>query len=73
MIKQLLLLGLLNENDMHGYRLNEYVNQAMGLYTEIKKSTVYYTLDKLEKDGYVEQEVERKGRRPERRGLFSPV
>ena len=67
MIKQLLLLGLLNESDMHGYRLNEYVNQAMGLYTDIKKSTVYYTLDKLEKDGYVEQEVEREGRRPERR------
>lgn len=67
MIKQLLLLGVLSESDMHGYRLNEYVHQAMGMYTDIKKSTIYYTLDHLEKEGYVEQEVEREGRRPERR------
>ena len=67
MIKQMLLLGLLNENDMHGYRLNEYVNQAMGMHTDIRKSTIYYTLEKLEKDGYVEQQLEREGRRPERR------
>ena len=66
MIKQLLLLGLLNERDMHGYRLNEYVNQAMGMHTDIKKSTIYYTLENLEKDGCVEQQVERAGRRPER-------
>ena len=67
MIKQLLLLGLLNESDMHGYRLHEYVTQAMGTYTDIKKSTIYYILEGLEKGGYVEQEVEREGRRPERR------
>ena len=67
MIKQLLLLGLLNESDMHGYKLNEYVNQAMGMHTDIKKSTIYYTLENLGKDGYVEQQVEREGRRPERR------
>lgn len=67
MTKQLLLLGLLSESDMHGYKLNEYVEQAMRLHTDIKKSTVYYTLERLEKDGYVRQETERVGRRPERR------
>lgn len=66
MIKQLLLLGLLSENNMHGYRLNEYVNQAMAIYTDIKKSTIYYVLDKLEKEGYIDHEIEREGRRPER-------
>ncbi len=39
----------------------------MGLYADIKKSTVYYTLEKLAKDGYVEYETEREGKRPERR------
>ncbi len=67
MIQQLLLLGMLLEGKVHGYRLNEYVRHTMSLYTDIKKSTVYYTLEKLEKDGYVVQETEREGKRPERR------
>ncbi len=66
MIQQLILLGILQEGKTHGYRLNEYVNHAMGLYTDIKKSKVYYTLEKLEKDGYVEHETAREGKRPER-------
>ena len=67
MIQQLILLGVLLGGKTHGYRLNEYVTHAMDLYTDIKKSTVYYTLEKLEKDGYVEHETEREGKRPERR------
>ncbi|MGB2798497.1 MAG: PadR family transcriptional regulator [Dehalococcoidia bacterium] len=67
MVRQLLLLGVLLGGKMHGYRLNEYVTHAMSLYTDLKKSTAYYTLQKLEKDGYVQIEVEREGRRPERR------
>ncbi len=67
MVQQLILLGILQEGKMHGYRLNEYVTHAMNLYTDIKKSKVYYTLEKLEKDGYVEHETEREGKRPERR------
>lgn len=67
MIQQLIILGILQEGKTHGYRLNEYVNHAMDLYTDIKKSKVYYTLEKLENDGYVEHETEREGKRPERR------
>ena len=67
MIQQLILLGILLDGKTHGYRLNEYVTHAMSLYTDIKKSKVYYTLEKLEKDGYVEHETEREGKRPERR------
>ncbi len=67
MVRQLLLLGLLLQGKMHGYRLSEHVEHVMGLYTDLKKSTAYYTLQKLEKVGYVEQETEREGKRPERR------
>ena len=67
MIQQLIVLGVLLDGKMHAYRLNEYVTHAMRLYADIKKSTVYYTLEKLEKDGYVEHETEREGKRPERR------
>lgn len=64
---QLLLLGLLMEGKRHGYQLNEYVKHAMSLYTNLKKSTTYFVLDQLEKDGYVSHETEREGNRPERR------
>jgi DNA-binding PadR family transcriptional regulator len=67
MIPQLILLGLLLNGKMHGYRLNEHFTHFMSNYAEIKKSTLYYTLQKLEKDGYVQQETEREGKRPERR------
>jgi DNA-binding PadR family transcriptional regulator len=67
MVQQLLLLGMLLNGKMHGYRLNEHFTYFLSGYADIKKSTVYYTLRKLEKDGYVEQETEREGNRPERR------
>lgn len=66
-VQRLLLLGILSQGRMHGYGLNEHVDHAMGLYTDVKKSTVYYTLEKLEKEGCVAQETEREGKRPERR------
>lgn len=66
-IKELLLLGVLLQGRMHGYRLNEFVAHAMGMYTDLKKPTAYYALEKLERDGYVRREVEREGKRPERR------
>jgi len=67
MVKQLLLLGVLMNGKMHGYRLNEYVKHAMSFYTDLTKSTAYYILDQLEKGGYVNYELEREGKRPERR------
>ena len=66
MVQQLLLLGILVKEKMHGYRLNEYVRHAMSLYTNLKKATTYYTLERLERDGYVQHEVEKAGRRPGR-------
>ena len=67
MVRQLLLLGVLIGGGMHGYRLNEYVAHAMSSYTNLKKPTAYYELEKLERDGYVKHEVQREGKRPERR------
>jgi DNA-binding PadR family transcriptional regulator len=67
MVKQLLLLGVLMNGKIHGYRLSEYVKHAMSFYTDLKKSTTYYILDQLEKNGYVSYELEREGKRPERR------
>lgn len=67
MDKHLLILGILMDGKMHGYKLYEYVNHVMGMYTEVTKPTLYYTLTSLETDGYVSKEIEREGNRPERR------
>lgn len=67
MDRQLLLLGLLRSQEMHGYQLNEYIDQQMAFCVDLKRSTAYYLLDKLCRDGYVTEEAEREGNRPERR------
>jgi DNA-binding PadR family transcriptional regulator len=67
MDRQLLLLGLLRAQEMHGYQLNEFIDEQMNFCVDLKRSTAYYLLDKLCREGYVAEEVEREGNRPERR------
>lgn len=67
MDRQLLLLGLLHRQEMHGYQINEFIDQQMAFCVDLKRSTAYYLLDKLCRAGYVSEEVERSGNRPERR------
>lgn len=65
--RQLLLLGLLRAQEMHGYQLNEFIDEQMNFCVDLKRSTAYYLLDKLCRDGYVAEETEREGNRPERK------
>lgn len=67
MNRQLLLLGLLRIQKMHGYQLNDFLERRLRFITDLKKSTAYYTLDKLAQEGYVSCYTEREGNRPERR------
>jgi len=66
-VRQLLVLGLLLEEGMHGYRLNETLTHVIGSGITSGRSSVYYTLETLERQGHVEHERQQKGRRPERR------
>lgn len=63
---QLLLLGLLCNQEMHGYQINEFIDRQMSFCIDLKRSTAYYLLDKLCREGAVEQQTERAGNRPER-------
>lgn len=67
MDRQLLLLGLLRNQEMHGYQINEFIDEQMAFCVDLKRSTAYYILDKLCRDGLVTEETEREGNRPERR------
>ncbi|MGH7861559.1 MAG: PadR family transcriptional regulator [Candidatus Dormibacteraceae bacterium] len=63
---ELLLLGLLDQQDMHGYKLHELLEHQLHFISDLKRSTAYRLLEDLLRRGLVERESEREGRRPER-------
>jgi len=66
-IRELLLLGLLRQREMHGYLLSEFLDTHLGLFFELKKATAYNLLRKMEEKGWVEARRDRDGNRPPRR------
>ncbi len=64
---ELLLLGLLGRQQMHGYELHEMLERQLSFLSDLKRPTAYRLLETLHAQGLVEREVERHGRRPERR------
>ncbi|MEM7134322.1 MAG: PadR family transcriptional regulator [Chloroflexota bacterium] len=67
MERKLLLLGLLRNQEMHGYRLNEHLESRAGMPIVLKKPTAYNLLAKMEQDGWVAYREEQEGNRPPRR------
>jgi DNA-binding PadR family transcriptional regulator len=67
MEKKLLLLGLLRRQEMHGYQLNEFIDNNLALCTDLKKPTAYYLLDQMSKDGWISAETGQEGNRPQRK------
>ncbi|CAN5571614.1 PadR family transcriptional regulator [soil metagenome] len=67
MERELLLLGLLRQMDMHGYRLAEFIERDLTTCTDLKKSTAYFLLDKMVKQGWITQHQAQEGNRPPRR------
>jgi len=67
MERKLLLLGLLRRQEMHGYQLNEFIDNNLALCTDLKKPTAYYLLDQMAKDGWILAEMEQEGNRPQRK------
>jgi DNA-binding PadR family transcriptional regulator len=66
MERELLLLGLLRRQEMHGYQLHDFIDRYLDMCVDLKKSTAYYLLDKIAKEGLVTQSEEREGNRPPR-------
>ena len=67
MERELLLLGLLRDAEMHGYQLNEFIDSHLDLMVDLKRPTAYRLLDKLADRGWVTYHEEREGNRPPRR------
>lgn len=62
--RKLLLLGLLRQNDMHGYLLNAHLDGTIPI--SLKKPTAYHLLDRMEEDGWIAHREEATGDRPRR-------
>lgn len=67
MERKLLLLGILRQQEMHGYQLYEFIDRDLSACTDIKKPTAYYLLNKMAEDGWIAEEHSQDGNRPPRR------
>jgi DNA-binding PadR family transcriptional regulator len=65
--RELLLLGLLRQREMHGYQLSEFLDTHFGLFFDLKKATAYNVLGRMEERGWVDSREEQEGKRPPRR------
>ena len=63
MEKKILLLGLLLSHGMHGYQLNEMLQQNPATPISLKKSNAYKLLNDMEADGWVSYTEEQEGNR----------
>jgi DNA-binding PadR family transcriptional regulator len=67
MERELLLLGLLRSQDMHGYQLHEAIDGHLGMGVQLTKPTAYRLLSNMAEDGWVTFREEQEGNRPPRR------
>lgn len=67
MERELLLLGMLRTQAMHGYQLHELMRDHLSESIQINKATTYSLLNKMARDGWVSYIEEQAGNRPLRR------
>jgi DNA-binding PadR family transcriptional regulator len=67
MERELLLLGLLRSQDMHGYLLHEAIDSHLGTGVRLARPTAYRLLGRMASDGWVTYREEQEGNRPPRR------
>jgi DNA-binding PadR family transcriptional regulator len=67
MTVRLVILGLLRERPLYGYEIKQIIEEHMSDWTSIAFGSIYFALDKLAEEGFVEKiSVEQTGKRPSR-------
>lgn len=64
---RLLLLGMLQVQERHGYELMDAVDRQFSAFASLKKATAYYELNRMEEEGLVTARKEEQEGRPSRR------
>ncbi|MBN1428347.1 MAG: PadR family transcriptional regulator [Anaerolineae bacterium] len=68
MSTRLVILGLLRERPLYGYEIKQIIEEHMGDWTSIAFGSIYFALDKLTQEGYLDNVgVEQAGSRPSRK------
>jgi DNA-binding PadR family transcriptional regulator len=64
---RMVILGLLAERPLYGYEIKQIIEEHMGDWTSIAFGSIYFALDKLAEEGFVDKvAVEQAGSRPSR-------
>jgi len=64
---RLVILGLLRDRPLYGYEIKQIIEEHMGDWTSIAFGSIYFALDKLAEERFVEKVgVEQQGKRPSR-------
>jgi len=64
---RLVILGLLRERPLYGYEIKQIIEEHMSDWTSIAFGSIYFALDKLTAEQFVEKVgVEQEGKRPSR-------
>jgi len=67
MTVRLVLLGMLRDRPLYGYEIKQLIEEHMSDWTSIAFGSIYFALDKLAEEKFVEKvDVEQKGKRPSR-------
>lgn len=64
--QELLILGLLKDKPRHGYEIRKQVKDVVSTFAALEVESIYYTLNLLEKKGFVKKAVSSEGHRPEK-------
>jgi DNA-binding PadR family transcriptional regulator len=67
MHRELLLLGVLRQGNLHGYGVNEFIQRDMAFCTDLKKPTAYHLLQKMAAAEWITEQEMQEGNRPPRR------
>jgi len=63
----LMILGLVLEKPMHGYEINQIIgSEEMQSWLDISRTSVYYALSRLKKQGFITEVVEKQHNKPDR-------
>jgi DNA-binding PadR family transcriptional regulator len=67
---KLILMGLLMRGDNHGYNLRKMIEKDLSNLINVDNTSIYYTLNKMEKEGLVTYKVVSDTKRPQK-NLYS--
>jgi DNA-binding PadR family transcriptional regulator len=63
----IMVLGLLAEKPMHGYEINQILTaDEVRVWIDFARTSIYYSLNRLKKSGYVLETIERQSNKPEK-------